>query len=161
MDGLKIYRRDLPHWRLSGSTYWMTWRLHQGRRELPPEARDIVMAALHFRAGVEYELLAFVVMDDHVHVIVRPLGEHQLEKIAQSWKSVSAHRINRLLGWTGTVWEPEYMDRIIRTEDELHDKCAYVLNNPRKRWPEIKSYAWVYCRLLDDSATGDGARATT
>jgi REP element-mobilizing transposase RayT len=87
-------------------------------------------------------------VDDHVHVIVQPLADFRLEKIVQAWKSVSAHRINRLLEETGPVWQPEYLDRIIRDEEELLQKCEYVLNNPAKRWPEISDYLWVYCSLL-------------
>lgn len=165
IEDFRIYRRDLPHWRMSLSTYWITWRLHNSHDHLPAEARDITEAAIRHLEGEQYKLVAYVVMDDHVHVIAEPLAGFALEKIVQAWKSVSAHRINKALGWTGPVWMPEYFDRIIRDEEELIEKCVYTLNNPKKRWLERDDYKWVYCSLLGNSmpsfATGDGARATS
>jgi hypothetical protein len=41
------------------------------------------------------------------------------------------------------VWVVESWDRIIRDEDELYEKCTYILNNPRKRWPDVMDYPWA------------------
>ena len=164
LEDFRRYQRDLPHWHMGDSTYWVTWRLHPSHASLPAEARDITQAALLFRNGSDYKLTAYVVMDDHVHAIVKPLAEIKLETIVQAWKSVSGHRINKAVGWSGPVWLPEYFDRIIRTEGELYEKCQYTLNNPLKRWPAESLYKWVWCTYTDNampsSATGDGARAT-
>jgi putative transposase len=80
-------------------------------------------------------------MDDHVHVLVQPV-DRSLERIVQTWKSFTAHEINKVRGVEGTVWQPEYIDRIMRTEEEVFEKAHYILNNPKKRWPELGEYAW-------------------
>jgi hypothetical protein len=126
------------------------------------------MSVLRYSDGTEYLLLAYVVMDDHVHAIVQPQPGVVLERIVQAWKSVSAHRINKTLGWTGTLWQPEYFDRIIRNEEELLEKLQYILDNPTKRWPDCAAYRWMYVASLNSafgttsmiSTTGEGARAT-
>ena len=52
----------------------------------------MIMSALkHFDDNM-YELYACVVMDNHVHALVKPLGNYQIERIVHSWKSFTAHK---------------------------------------------------------------------
>jgi arginyl-tRNA synthetase len=83
-------------------------------------------------------------MDDHVHVLVQPQPEHNLASIEHSWKSYSANRLQREHGWQGQVWQDESYDRIVRDEDELHQKAYYILTNPQRRWMKDVDYKWVY-----------------
>jgi hypothetical protein len=64
--------------------------------------------------GARYELGEFVVMPSHVHAIVAPIGEYQLSRILQNWKSFSAHEFNRVLNSSGRRWHPESFDHIVR-----------------------------------------------
>lgn len=101
------------------------------------------MSALRHFDGHRYELYAGVVMHDHVHVLVKPLGQHLLEELIHSWKSFTAHKFRRDYGREIPVWQDEYFDRIIRDEQEFLDKAQYTLNNPLKTWPELEGYPWV------------------
>lgn len=139
---LSVYRRHMPHWRLPGSVYFVTWRLAPSQPPLSEQARDIVLEALRFFAGERYRLYAWVVMDDHVHVLVQPLEALTLEEQVRRWKSITAHRLQRECGYTGSVWHNEYMDRIMRDEEEFWEKAQYIVNNPLKRWPELEDYPW-------------------
>jgi hypothetical protein len=33
---------------------------------------------------------------------------------------------------------------VIRDDEELNDRLAYILGNPGKRWPDIEEYSWVW-----------------
>lgn len=123
--------------------YFVTWRLHRSQRWLEPDERTMVTLALRHFDGLRYRLLAYVVMDDHVHVICQPLGHH-LEDVIRSWKSFTAYRMQRESGRSRQVWQNEYHDRIIRNGFELRQKVAYVLNNPIRRWPSAVRYSWVW-----------------
>ncbi len=79
-----------------------------------------------------YILDSFVVMPNHVHAIVKPLGDHSLSDILHSWKSFSAKAINRALGRMGAVWMEESFDTIIRDPDHLVGSRQYVAMNPEK-----------------------------
>jgi putative transposase len=140
---LTIRRRVLPHWRLTGSAYFVTWRLRKDQASLSDQERGIVSETIRYGNSTRYELYAFVVMDDHVHVAFRPLAGHETDKIIHTWKSYSAHRLQRERGRLGGIWVTESWDRIMRDEDELIEKCTYILNNPQKRWPDIQDYLWV------------------
>ena len=47
----------------------------------------------------------------------------------QTWKSVSSHRINKLLGRRGALWQSDYYNHIIRTPSEYANQLDYVLRN--------------------------------
>jgi hypothetical protein len=72
---------------------------------------------------------------------------YDLERIMKGIKGVSANKINNSRGLTGTVWQTESFDRIIRSEKELQGKLLYMLNNPMEagltedRW----NYSGWYC----------------
>ena len=76
-----FYRRKLPHWRQENAAYFVTWRLAQGQPELDSTERDPVMEAIRKFDGRRYELAAYVIMDDHVHVLLAPLPAHELKAI--------------------------------------------------------------------------------
>ncbi len=135
---LRTYQRDLPHWRIEDAAYFVTWRVTWAKRYLWPRERTITTAALHRDDARRYDLLAYVVMDDHVHVIVCPWQGHTLERIVHGWKSTTAHRIGR-----PGVWQPEYYDRIIRDLAEFHRTVRYVLENPQRRW-QTREYPFAW-----------------
>ncbi|MBI4962948.1 MAG: transposase [Desulfomonile tiedjei] len=142
---LTIYKRRLPHWRLDGSIYFITWRLAASQPPLQPEERNLVADAVKDFAGVRYDLLAYVVMDDHMHVLAAPIEKFSLEEIVHTWKSFTANRLQRNFGRTGRIWQNEYFDRIVRDEEELTAKVNYISQNPARRWPELEEYEWAWC----------------
>ena len=97
-----------------------------------PEVSAIVAEAMQFFEGERFELRAWVVMPNHVHVIVWPMPGHTLSDVLHSWKSFSSKRINRLVGRTGELWQSESFDHWIRNDEERARLVAYVEANPVK-----------------------------
>jgi hypothetical protein len=86
-----------------------------------PSCAALLTQALHHFDGERYQLGAYVVMPNHVHVIVRPLAtEYSLEMIVGSWKQFSSKRINALMGAKGDLWQQECFDRMVRDEEHLY-----------------------------------------
>jgi putative transposase len=152
-EELIIYKRRLPHWRLDGSVYFITWRLHPSQFELNPEERDIITGAVKYFDDDRYDLLAYVVMHDHVHVLVKPAEKYGLAQLVHSWKSFTANRLQRQFNRRKCVWQDEYFDRIVRDEAELLEKAQYIINNPFKVWPDIEEYQWVGGKLIEEAGT--------
>jgi 1-hydroxy-2-methyl-2-(E)-butenyl 4-diphosphate synthase len=96
------------------------------------EIAGIVETALKHFDGDRYELLAWSVMPNHVHVVVRPAADHELDGIVHSWKSFSAKKANALLGRRGSFWQEEYYDHIVRDGEDFKHQMKYVLDNPRR-----------------------------
>ncbi len=133
---LHRHHRRLPHWQSGGSSYFVTFRSAIG--ELPSEALEIVKHHILFDHKRKYELIFGVVMPDHVHILFRPICKdngnwYSLQEILKGIKGVSARNINKLLLRTGSVWQDEYFDRLIRDEKELHEKWKYIWENPLKK----------------------------
>jgi Rad3-related DNA helicase/REP element-mobilizing transposase RayT len=95
-----------------------------------PQAAGKMVAALRHFDGERYALGHFVVMPNHVHVLVRPLAGHTLSEILKSWKSFTAREINQSLGRTGTLWQEESFDHIVRTPQALEQFAEYIRQNP-------------------------------
>ncbi|MCA9731518.1 transposase [candidate division KSB1 bacterium] len=98
-----------------------------------PEIGKMVAEALqHFR-GQRYDLTAWVVMPNHVHVLVTPYDGWTLSSITHSWKSYSATQANRMLQRQGEpFWQVESYDHIVRNTREHQILYDYTINNPVK-----------------------------
>jgi REP element-mobilizing transposase RayT len=128
---------------MEDSTYFVAWRLAKSQHLLRFDERTVVVDAIKRFVQERYDVLAYVVMDDHVHVVVTPVEAFSLQAIVHTWKSFTANRLQRDFGRIGAIWQREYFDRIIRDEAELLEKIEYVLGNPIKRWPGIQDYRWA------------------
>ena len=153
MADFRMDRRRLPPIRVREGTYFVTWRLHRAQPWLIAAERTWIVDAVRHFDGERYELLAFVVMNDHVHVIAAPREPHRLKHIVRSWKSYTANRLQHTPSRSGTgrIWQEEYFDRVLRNGDEAQEKIQYILKNPWKRWPDTEDYQWVWA--LGDAAS--------
>ena len=113
----------------------------------------LVADALRFWDGRRYRLLAWCIMPNHVHVIFRVLGEGVLDEVVKSWKSYSARMANRILGRSGTFWQREYYDHLIRDAGELQRAVDYVSNNPTKAGLTAWEWVWIGCADVDVPTT--------
>ena len=108
------------------------------------------MAAIRKFDRRRYELAAYVVMDDHVHVLLTPCTPYELRDVLHSWKSFTARQMQREHKRLGRVLQDEYFDRIMRDDTELLQTAEYIVTNPWKRWPEIQEYPWVWPTKLSE-----------
>jgi REP element-mobilizing transposase RayT len=96
-----------------------------------PESRKVLVEALHFFDQERYELQAYVVMPNHVHVLFRPATGQRIGDIVRSWKRHSSRETNRRLGRTGTpLWQFDYFDRLVRDSDHERRVIRYIEGNP-------------------------------
>jgi REP element-mobilizing transposase RayT len=165
------YRRRLPHLQKADADLFVTF-CTGARSILPGKARDLVLEHCLREGGVlpfageggratqpgptlnkpRIHLHAVVVMPDHVHMLLKPLRNENgwpfpLVDILQCFKGATAHRINKLLGTSGPVWEEESFDHGLRSDESLKEKCEYIRQNPVRAGlvekPEDYSWLWV------------------
>jgi putative transposase len=109
-----------------------------------PDIAQIVVDSIHKGAGLgHYELGAYVVMANHVHLLIRPLIAP--DRLLKSLKGATARAANRLLGRTGEpFWQKESYDHCVRNRIEFEKIRMYIETNPVKaglvRNPE--DYPW-------------------
>lgn len=92
--------------------------------------RNIVADTIMHFNGERYDIHAFVIMPNHVHVLLSPRGDNLVQDIVGSWKKFSAHEINKMLGRQGSVWERESFDHMVRNEFSYKEKVDYIISNP-------------------------------
>lgn len=97
-----------------------------------PENAQVVSSALLFFDGNRVEILAFVVMPNHVHVLACPIEPRTLSELLHSWKRHTSREINQRLGRSGTLWLDENFDHIVRSQDQLDHFRNYIRDNPKK-----------------------------
>ncbi len=80
------------------------------------------------------ELDEFILMPDHLHgiiIISESTGKSSLANTVQNFKSVSSRKINRINKNYGvSIWQRNYYEKIVRTEQELENLRDYIQNNP-------------------------------
>lgn len=109
-----------------------------------PTHADIVRQALAHFDGERYRLLAWVIMPNHVHVLIEQLFGMPLGGVVHAWKSFTAHAINKARGEKGAVWAPDCFDRFIRNGQHFANVKYYIEQNPVKACLVAKPEDWPY-----------------
>lgn len=199
---IRVYRRNLPHWRQDGATYFVTFRLYdsvpmEARRRLEHEEdvwlqarglsreldrnrvwdrlserdsfiyrqhlnrlceavhdagygecylrRDEIIEQLRaqiFTGDNDYVHVGdFVIMPNHVHMLIIPLAK-ELEDCMKRIKGSSATLCNRILGRSGTFWQADTFDHIVRNLPQREKYRKYIADNPRKAGITIPDNAY-------------------
>ncbi|MGH2272716.1 transposase [Anaerohalosphaeraceae bacterium U12dextr] len=106
--------------------------LNAGRGECllaRPEYADIVREALLYYEGQRYYLDYWVIMPNHVHVLLMPLAPYALKGLLHSWKSYTANRFMKLDGRKRQIWQHESFDHIVRSPAQLNRFRKYIVDN--------------------------------
>jgi len=109
-----------------------------------PLIGSLVGEALLKWDGVRYKLIAWIIMPNHVHIMLSPIGDHSVADIMHSIKSFTSHEANKLLKRTGHFWSKEYYDRYIRDARHFASTIAYIENNPVKARLCAKPEDWPF-----------------
>jgi putative transposase len=97
-----------------------------------PEIAEMVVTSLldGDRRFQRYDLHAFAVMPNHVHMLVTP--HVPSAQWLRSLKGFTGHEANRILGRDGHFWQDESYDHLVRAGPELERIRCYIENNPVK-----------------------------
>jgi REP element-mobilizing transposase RayT len=110
-----------------------------------PKVASLIADSIRFFQDKHYELRAWVVMPNHVHAVVWPKSTHTLSKILHSWKSFTAHEINKRGGKKIVpFWQSESYEHLIRDDEDLHRCCHYTLMNPVNAKLCSRSQDWMW-----------------
>lgn len=111
--------------------------------------RKIVEDALLFHDGQQYDLVAFVVMPNHVHILIKLKEGYELTAIMRSLKSFTAKEINKNEKKSGPIWQSESYDRLIRDQKHFENVVRYIIANN-------KGLAWVTKDIVNDCVPQSG-----
>ena len=158
--------------------YFITTKIAGGKPifRRPSLARTVIDSLQHMREQGWIELYAYVIMPNHIHLIVRFLNGHTPSQVMRDFKKFTARRIVQQLTAEGEtnllsflqqaitrrtrqrhkVWEDGFFDKQIGSEEVLLQKVEYIHHNPvQNRWrlassPEEYPYSSARNYLLGD-----------
>jgi type I restriction enzyme R subunit len=97
-----------------------------------PECANIVHdSLLHFN-GDRYQMHSFIIMPNHLHMLVTFPDRDTMLSQCESWKRFTATHLNRRLGTTGRFWQPDAFDHLVRHQAQYHRLLRYLAENPLK-----------------------------
>lgn len=95
-----------------------------------------------------YNIHQFCIMDNHIHLIIEPLGDACLSRIMQSILCTFAIRFNRRYNLHGHIWYDRFKSKVIQDIFQFLDTFDYISNNPVKAGmiddPNLYPYGGIY-----------------
>jgi putative transposase len=128
-----------------GASYFVTTKCWQARSLFQvTEIAEVLLSTLfNYRESGAYLLHEFVIMPDHLHLILTPDSETSLEKAMQLIKGGSSHRIHKERGNKMEIWQQGFHDWTIRDWDDWSAKAAYIQMNPVKAGLCERPQDWI------------------
>jgi len=136
-----------------------------------PRVAKIVKDTLYYHAGTKYSLWAYVIMPNHVHVMLHPdenwfqygnrkkaqYEKGSLSAILHSLRCYTANEANKVLGRTGRFWQGEAFDHWVRDDTEFQRTVHYIENNPVRAGLVKSPGDWEFSSMYDRIQKGIGA----
>ncbi len=116
---------------------------HLGNLDLAKdEVAKIVQQSLFCLDNKKFLLIRWVIMPNHVHLLICPIDGYPISKSIKELKSFTANMINKYLNRKGDFWARDYFDTFIRDEEHFNNCIRYIDNNPVKAKRTNDPLAW-------------------
>ena len=128
-------------------TYFLTFSTWQ-RRELfvvEEYARLFLKTLYHYRRAGRYQVHAFVLMPDHVHLLLTPAQDVTIERAVQLIKGAYSHTLGSIRGRCAEVWQRGFTDHRIRDGNDFAHHQNYIHQNPVVGHLVERSPDYRYC----------------
>ena len=115
-----------------GGTYFITTNTWE-RRTLFRKADFATIVEekmVEYRDRGFYQVHGYVIMPDHLHVILTPGHSTTLEKAVQLMKGGSSHEIGKHFGSRLPVWQPGFTEHLVRDQADFMHHLSYIDANP-------------------------------
>ena len=128
-------------------TYFVTFSTWQRRRLFVVEnyARLLLKTLYRYRREGRLQLHGFVVMPEHVHLILTPAIDVTLEHAIQLIKGGYSHALGEILGRKREIWQRGFTDHRIRDQQDFLHHQNYIHQNPVERKLVSDSREYRYC----------------
>jgi putative transposase len=128
-------------------TFFATTRAHLGHRLFQSDRNANLMIEVLRSCVAQHELRLhdFVVMPDHVHLLMTLDGTMTIEKAMQLIKGRFSYHLKKELGYLGDVWQRGFSEVSVYDESSLKAHREYIAQNPAKAGLVNSSEEYPYC----------------
>lgn len=88
---------------------------------------------IYYKFKCCYNIKAFVIMPDHIHLILQPLGEDNISDIMKKLKASFSITYNKLTKSQGAIWQKGFYEKAIRDAKALNEVTEYIHYNPVRK----------------------------
>jgi REP element-mobilizing transposase RayT len=145
---MKRHRRQLKHLEqtLWGYPYFITTVTLNKAPVFNCDANATILAEniQYYKTAGRYSLLGFVIMPDHLHLLIIPKSPHVISLIMQGIKGTTSRMIGKSGNTKGSIWQPGYFDYVLGREKELETRMTYMLENPVRKGLVDVAEKWEY-----------------
>jgi putative transposase len=122
----------VKHYFEEGQYVHITTRTERAAFLLAPDAaKSIILSSLRaYEQKGFFRLLAYVVMDNHLHFVISVLNADGLAAALGRMKGWTSAQVQATTGCRGPVWERRFDDNVIQSEQELRQVIDYLHHNP-------------------------------
>ena len=146
-------QKDLRKGRHSqpGQIYCLTFTVSKREPLLSFETAPILARLLYKNAIVkDHTLLCWVIMPDHVHLLIQLGHKESLSTFVANLKGQSSRQINQALQRSGPFWQDGFYDHALRSEDDCKAFARYIVANPIRAGlvTSVRNYAFWHSAWL-------------
>jgi putative transposase len=118
--------------------------MHRNLFQRNETAELMVGTIFRYRDAGEFELHEYVIMPDHIHVLLTPKSGSSVQRAAQLIKGGFSHDVRQAGSSLNAIWQPRYHDRRIRDANEYAEIARYIRENPVRKGLVTAAADWLY-----------------
>lgn len=128
-------------------TFFATTKTSMGRRMFQSEPNAVLLVDVLRSCLIEreFKLHDFVIMPDHVHLLITVDGKMTIEKAMQLIKGRFSYRMKRERGYLGDVWQGGFSEVRVEDRESFSRHIEYIAQNPVKAGLVSSSEEYPYC----------------
>ena len=141
----------------SRRTFFVTTRTWSGRRIFQADRNAELLVDVLRSCARRFQIHDFVVMPDHVHLLLSVDGDLSIEKAVQYIKGGFSYRVRKELGYAGEVWQRGFSEVRVNDDESFRRHREYIAQNP-VRAGLVEPYPWCFETLRKRKGAGAKAR---
>jgi putative transposase len=142
-------------------TFFVTTRTNRGRKLLQSDrnAGLLIDVLRSYVAAGRFRLHDFVVMPDHIHLLITVGNDIAIERAVQLIKGRFSYRLKREFGYLGEVWQSGFSETRVEDEQNLKAHREYIAQNPIRAGLASSADEFPHCFAYLSRRKAAGAKA--
>ena len=108
------------------------------------DKNDFLKSLRKYRERFKFKLFGFVIMDNHVHLVIQTNGSINISRVMQAITLSYSQKFRHKYNYVGYVWQGRFRSNVIESESYILECLNYIHHNPlrAKMVEEIGDYIW-------------------
>jgi len=137
-----------------GKILFITFNVY-GKRPLfrNPRACSFFLHTLrYYKPQLKFQLLGYVVMEDHIHLLMRTPPDVSISRIIQKIKGAFGRKWKMMSNWKGPVWQKSFFNSILDDDTSLRERLTHIHNHPMAKGisPSETGHTYSSARVYEE-----------